>query len=151
MKRIIGVLILVVMFTAVLTSCGHTVPHPEIKEGEFAFSVTYEFNGKAKTVSGVYVCEYNGTSWVLDGGAHRDWKGYIKGGEIEERIEIGTTTNGEKVELNLDLYPDYFMGDFVEGYRDIPAPYILVTLADDEGMSFLHDADEVEKYCGAKK
>lgn len=101
-------------------------------------------------MSGVYVCEYNGTSWALDGGYSRDWNGYIKGGETEDTIEIGTTKDGEKVELNLALYPDYFIDDFVEGYKDVPTPYISVTLVDDEGMRFFHEPDEVEEYCGAK-
>ena len=149
-KRVFAVLFLALLFTAVLTSCGSTVPRPEITEGEFPFSVTYEFNGELKTISGVYVCKYNGTSWALDGGSHRDWKGYIKDGNVEEMIEIGTTKSGETVDLNLALCPEYFMGDFVEGYHDVPVPYILVTLADDEGISFLHEADEVEEYCGAK-
>ena len=103
-----------------------------------------------KKVSGVYVCEYNGTSWALDGGAHREWRGYIKDGKVEDVIEIGTTKDGDKVELNLALYPEYFMDDFVEGYDEVSEPYITVRLVDDEGMRFLHEPAEVEENCGAK-
>lgn len=138
------------MLAVLLTGCGYEVPRPEVKKGEFPFSVTYEFNGEIKTVSGVYVCEYKGTSWALDGGHHRDWNGYIKDGKVEETIEIGATDDGGKVALYLDLYPDYFMDDFIEGYRDVPKPYISVTVVDDEGLTFFHEPEEVEKICGAR-
>lgn len=150
MKKFLITLIFAAMLVCIITGCGSTVPRPEIKKGEFDFSVTYEFNGEEKTVSGVYVCEYNGTSWALDGGFHREWKGYIKDGKTEDVIEIGTTKDGGKAELTLALYPDYFMGDFVEGYHDVPKPYLSVTLIDDEGMTVLHGDDEVEEYCGAR-
>mgnify|MGYP003307886116 CR=1 FL=1 len=101
------------MLVCMLTGCASTVPCPEIKEGEFNFSVTYDFNGEKKTVSGVYVCEYNGTIWALDGGIAETGKAIYKDGKIEDMIEIGTTEDGDRVELNLALYPEYFMGDFV--------------------------------------
>ena len=138
------------MFSYMLTGCGLTVPRPEIKEGEFAFSVTYEFNGETKTISGVYVCEYAGISWALDGGYSRDWKGYIKGDEEEEMMVIGTTAQGGKVEIDLDFYPEYFMGDSDTAGWEAPIPYVSVTLVDDEGMMILHEPDEVEENCGAK-
>ena len=53
------------MLSALLAGCGLEVPRPEIKEGEFDFIVTYEYNGEIKTVSGVYVCEFSGISWAL--------------------------------------------------------------------------------------
>ena len=82
-------LLVALMLSALLAGCGLEVPRPEIKEGEFSFTVTYEYNGEIKTVSGVYVCEFSGISWALDGGYHRAWNGYIKGGEPEEAVEIG--------------------------------------------------------------
>ena len=149
MKKVLSVLFAVVLVAHVLTGCGLTVPRPEIKEGEFNFSVTYEFNGETKTVSGIYACKYAGISWALDGGAHRSWEGYIKG-EIEDRTVIGTTENGDTIELVLALIPEYFMDDFVEGYHEIPAPYISITVIDDEGMGAILDPDEVEECCGAR-
>ena len=59
MKRIISTMLLMLAFVSTLTSCGFTVPRPEIEEGEFHFSVTYEFNGEIKTIFGIYVCEYD--------------------------------------------------------------------------------------------
>lgn len=150
MRKLFSFLLLTVMLVCTLSGCDSSVPQPEIKEGEFHFSVTYEFNGEEKTVSGVYVCTYTGTSWSLDGGPHRSWKGYIKDGKVEEMFEIGTTENGEKVELDLALCPEYFMDDFVEGYHEIPKPCLSVRLVDDEGISFLYEPSEVEALCGAK-
>ena len=149
-KRVIGIFLLLPMLTAMLAGCGLTVPNPEITEGEFAFTVTYSINGENQTVSGVYVCEYCGTDWALDGGAYRVWKGYTKGGGMEETFEIGTTEKGDKIELNLNFDPDYFMGDTVTGSEDTPAPYISVVLVDDEGLTFLCEPEEVAEVCDAK-
>lgn len=150
MKRFSSIFILALMLVCILTGCSSDVPRPEIKKGEFDISVTYEFNGEVKTFSDVYVCEYDGLSWSLDGGYHRSWKGYLKSGKTDDIIELGTTKDGHEVTLLLALYPDYFMGDFVEGYLDVPKPYISVTFVDEEGMSVMSDADEVEEYCGAR-
>ena len=150
MKRIFGSAIFLVLIIAIFTSCGLQVPRPEVKSEEFNFSVTYEFNGEIKTVSGVYVCEYEGTDWALDGGYYREWNGYIKGGEMEDLIEIGTTKDGGKVSLNLAFYPEYFMDDPLTGGKDVPVPYISVAITDGEGMSILYDPEDVEAYCGAK-
>ena len=149
MKRVLCSAILIVLLITTLTSCGLDVPRPEVKSGEFDFTVTYEFNGETKTVSGVYVCEYAGLSWSLDGGYHRDWSGYVRGNE-EEVVEIGTTEEGGKIALIFAFYPEYFMGDYVIGVHEPPAPYISITLVDDEGMTIIHQPDEVEAICGAK-
>ena len=148
-KKIISVLILLSLL-GVLTGCGLTVPRPEIKSGEFEFSVTYEWNGETKTISGVYVCEYNGTDWALDGGYHREWKGYIKGGESQEMIEIGTTADSGKVNLNLAFYPEYFMNDPLTGGKEAPIPWLSVTHVDGEGMSIQNEAEIIEETYGAK-
>ena len=138
------------LFALCLSGCGLTVPRPEVKEGEFNFSLTYEFNGEIRTVSGVYACKYNGTDWALDGGSHRDWEGYIKGGEIGEMIEIGTTADGGTVNLNLAFYPEYFMDDPETGGKEKPIPWLSVTHSDGEGMRIQHDADVIEETYGAR-
>ena len=150
MKRILCVLLLVLTLGCMTVSCGLTVPRPEIKEGEFHFTVTYEYNGETKTVSGVYVCAYNGVDWSLDGGAHREWVGYIKGDELEEVIELGTTASGDKIELNFAFYPEYFMGDPVTGGREAPLPWISVRVESDEGLYFENDAALIAEAYGAK-
>ena len=149
MKKIICLLIALLIFSLGLTSCGLSVPRPEIKSGEFNFSVTYEYAGKTKTVSGVYVCEYDGVDWVLDGGYHREWKGYVKDGTTEECIVLGIAEDGGVVELNFGFDPDRFMGD--EYYEDAPfAPYMTVRLEDDEGLAFENRVDYIYETYGAR-
>ena len=152
MKRNLIVLCLALLLVGMLTGCGITVPRPEIKSGEFDFSVTYEFNGETKTVSGVYVCEYNGTSWALDGGYHRDWNGYFKGDKVDEEIEIGTIEDGGTVVLVLGLYPEYFMGEDVSFDLNLPAPRLTIKYPNDEdgSMNLVYDEESIEKKYGAK-
>ena len=125
MKRRFGALILLTALVFTLVGCGLIVERPEVKEGEFNFSVTHEINGEIKTISGVYVCEYDGIDRVLDGVDHREWKGYIKDGTTEEQIKLATAEDGGVVELNLHFAPEYFMG---ESYGDDDEPFSPSTL-----------------------
>ena len=150
MKRRFGALILLTALVFTLVGCGLIVERPEVKEGEFNFSVTYEINGEIKTISGVYVCEYDGIDRVLDGVDHREWKGYIKDGTTEEQIKLATAEDGGVVELNLHFAPEYFMG---ESYGDDDEPFspsITVRLEDEEGLSFENDANLIAEVYGAK-
>ena len=47
---------------------------PEITYAEFPFEIVYEYNGEIKTIEDVFICEYEGYSFTLDGGNSRDWK-----------------------------------------------------------------------------
>ena len=154
MKKVIkrSFLLSVLLLSVILSSCGLTVPRPEIKEGKFNYSVTYELNGEVKTVSGVYVCKYAGTSWSLDGGYSRDWNGYLEGGTDDDYVVIGTTNDGGTLILVLYLYPDYFMGeDFVSLYGE-PEPYLQIDypLEDSDGFRFETDETIIEENYGAK-
>ena len=150
MRKILGILLLTLMLVCVLTSCGLTVPRPKIKSEEFDFLVTYEYGGETKTVSGVYVCEYNGMDWALDGGYYRDWTGYIKGGEIEDFVAIDTV-DGDEIILVLNLTPDYFMDDYNEEAYGALAPYIMIKdYSEDGGLRIIHDPNEVEKLYDAR-
>lgn len=152
MKRRIIALAFALMLVCMLSSCGLTVPRPEIKTGEFEFSVTYEYLGEINTISGVYVCEYNGMDWALDGGYHRDWSGYIEGVGKDDHIEIGTTNDDGTIILSLSLYPEYFMGESIDGLWDPPAPYIMVQYPYDDigGMQFITEEDVIAERYGAR-
>lgn len=152
MKRVFSALVLAALVAAMLTGCGLTVPRPEIKEGKFDFSVTYELNGETKTISGVYVCEYNGTDWALDGGSHRDWKGCIEGGSEDDCFEIGTTEDGGVIIISMHLSADYFMGENVTGGLDLPEPELMIQYPYDElgGMQMIREAEIIEQNYGAK-
>ena len=131
MKAKFGFFLLLVFLVGMLSSCGLSVPRPEVKSGEFDFSVTYEFNGEIKTVSGVYVCEYDGTERGLYG-CFRSWKGYIKDYEVKDKLEIGTTDDGGTILLITGLYPEYFMGDDTAGYDGAPTMKLMICYPENE-------------------
>ena len=110
MKRIVGFLLLTVILTAMLTSCGLTVPRPEVKKGEFDVAITYEVNGEVKTLDLVYVCEYDRVAWTLEGTSYRAWNGNFVGYDDGDVIPV-LETEGGKVALCVLIYPEYFMGE----------------------------------------
>ena len=148
MKKILCFLATLLLLSLGLTSCGFSVPRPEIKYGEFNFSVTYEYGGDTKTISGVYVCEFDGIDLALDGGYHREWKGYIKDATTEDMITLGIAEDGSEVELNLCFNPDRFMGDYLETVEPFVA-YLSVAIVR-EGLVFENDAEIIAETYGAK-
>ena len=77
MKKIFSVLFFILIFTLMLTSCGLTMPRPEVKEGQFDVSVTYEVGGETKTLDLVYVCKYDGVKMTPEGMRYRAWNGSL--------------------------------------------------------------------------
>ena len=150
MKRMVSIFVSVLMVAVILSGCGLGVSRPEIEKAEFAFSVTYEFEGETKTIDGVYVCEYDGVDWTMDGGWQREWKGYIKDGTSEETILLDVAEDGGEVELNLYFDPGHFMDDSYNAEDEPFAPWLSVRLRDDEGMWFENDADIIAETYGAK-
>ena len=149
MKRIFCVFCLALALCLALSSCALVAPRPKIKEAEFNFSVTCEIDGEEKTLSGVYVCEYEGTAFALDIGRYRVWNGYVKGGE-DELLGITVGEDGGRVDVNLDFYPEYFMSDSNKWGRAEPEPNLSVHLENEEGLRILYDADEIAQVYGAK-
>ena len=154
MKRKLSILILLLLLAGMLTGCGLMVPRPEVKKAEFDFSVTYELNEETKILSGVFVCEYNGTSWSLDGGNSRAWKGYFEGreGEIGYEIPIGTTDDGGTILVAFDFYPAYFMGDPSATYLDPPQIYLTITYPMEgvDGLTIISDEEAIAETYGVK-
>ena len=112
MKKIF-IVIIALLLSIGFTGCGANVPRPEVKEGRFNITVNYEHNGENKTVSGVYVCEYDGVNWWdINADPYANWKesyeGDIHDGGI---IPICNTDDGGKIFISLLMYPEYFMGD----------------------------------------
>lgn len=154
MKTKTIILILAAALVLTFTSCGLTVPRPEIKEGEFDLSVTYELNGEQKTLSAVYICEYDGVSWSIEGGDFsRDWadrtEGDYKGDDYS--ATIGKTEDGGDIILFFGVYPEYFMDDST-GDRGTPEPSLHISYPEDEdgGMRHVGDAQEIEREYGAR-
>ena len=115
----ITVILLLIAALATLSGCVVKVPIPEIEEGRFDFSVTYEINGEVKTYTGVYVCSFDGVLTTLIGSS-LEWKGYIEN-EKEEDIPIHTNDVGV-VYINCGFFPEYFMGDPDAAYYESPTP-----------------------------
>ena len=55
MKKIFVAIIALLLLSIGLTSCEFGVLRPEVKEGRFNITVTYEYNGEVKEASGVEV------------------------------------------------------------------------------------------------
>ena len=114
------------------------------------FFVTYEFGGEIKTISGVYVCEYDGIAWLLEGGYRRAWSGYIKGGTADEQIILATADDGGVVELNLYFDSNHFAGDSCRQSGEPFVPQMSVRIEDDNGFTFESNADLIAENYGAR-
>ena len=154
MKKIIMLFAVVLLVSLLLSSCGLAVPRPEVKEGRFDFSITYELNGEVKTLECVYVCEFDGTSWSIEGGDYsRDWKSHTEGdfeGDDYSAV-IGKTEDGGDIILFFGIYPEYFMGDSEMGGRGAPEPDIYISYDRGEGVcDLIQEDDVIEEVYGVK-
>ena len=120
MKKIICLLIALLLFSIGLTSCGLTMPRPEVKDGQFDVSVTYEVGGETKTLDLVYVCDYDGVKMSLEGTRYRSWNGHFEGYEDGDVIEVSKNDDGSSIVFNFLIYAEYFMGepDYVDFYPE---------------------------------
>ena len=153
MKKLLSAISVLLLLSLCLSGCGLTVPRPEIKEGAFDFSITYELYGEEKTFSAVFKCEFDGTSWSLDGGYGRDWKAWTEGdytGDDYSAI-IGNTEDGGDIILFFGVYAEYFMNDQT-GDRGAPEPSVYIAYPENEHgeIGLVNIPEEVEALCGAK-
>ena len=145
--RIFAFIILTTMMALFCTGCVVKMPVPEIKEGRFDFSVTYEINGEEKTYSGVYVCKYDGIEVTLVGRSRR-WDGHIEGTDSWGIIEIQHTNDGAVIYIDFGFYPEYFMSD-PDRIEQKPQPFLIVEHTNEETgeYTWLNDEKEIfEKY-----
>ena len=93
-------------------------PKPEIKYGEFPFTLTYEIDGEIKNIEDTLICEFDGFEMSNSGSKYRKWKSSFKSGR-EEIILLDLSDKNEINEfghtmLNLFFWwgtPEYYMGD----------------------------------------
>ena len=87
---------------------------PEVTTGEFPFSLTYEYKGETKTLSGVYKCEYSGSS-TIHGEHNRYWNGETKYENSENVKEPYVVEQNDELQTTLtvqeNMWAGYFMGD----------------------------------------
>lgn len=115
LRKVLTIVVLILAVSLLLTGCKKS-EEPKIKEGSFNFSVTYEVDGVQETVSGVFVCEFAGVVFVLDG-SYVEWDSHVQDTELANRLEstrgyllLKTCADGE-IYLDLNLSARYFMGD----------------------------------------
>jgi hypothetical protein len=132
-QRFFAFVIMTMIITLLFTGCMVQAEVPQIKEGRFAISVTYEVNGEETTYSDVYVCKYTGVSVGLDGEYSRKWEGHLEKNNDERGLAIQTNDDGI-IYLSFYLNPDYFMSDpdFEIGGFDIPEPYLILAYHSDD-------------------
>ena len=138
-----AVIVLTTMIMFVLTGCVVKAPVPEVKEGRFDFSVTFEINGEEKTYSGVYVCKYD-CSYVTFVGKGIIWDAYIENGDRYSVIKIQTIDQYE-ICIDMDFDPDYFMSD-PDYYEGNPEPYLYAHSYDSETDSYTYITDPIELF-----
>ena len=141
MKKSLCLFLALLLLSLCLTGCGVTVPEPDIKEGEFDVSVTYEVNGEVKTLDLVYICEYDGVDLTLDGTSYRAWNGHFDGYEEGALIEVSEVEGG-KIALFFLIYPEYFMGE--PDYATDFYPHVLTNyIYYEDGVEMIEDDQEL--------
>lgn len=148
---------LIVYLAATVLFCYTT--KPAVSEGEFPFSITYEYQGETKTLSGVLKCAYSG-SYTIQGEHHRYWNEeiiYDNPENIEQPFVIAHSEETQTtLSLHENMYAGYFMGDPL--YEDYYIKYgrgsvePRVAYYDYKNEIFLEDAnqDEIPESVGFK-
>ena len=87
---------------------------PEIQKAEFPFSITYEYKGETKTLSGVFECEYSRSN-TIHGEHRRYWNGEAKYDNPENVENPRIVAEDEQMltmlAIHENMYAGYFMGD----------------------------------------
>jgi hypothetical protein len=132
---------------------GENPEKPEIRYGEFDYSLVYELNGETKTINDTLVCEYDGISYNLDGKSVA-WKSYIKGTKEQDNYVIF-----ENDEYRLYIYVPsdarYYMDDPVyELYgldADVGPWFVYEHVNDGAEVEYqMYSVEEYEEKFGAK-
>ncbi len=87
-------------------------PEPQIKYGEFPFSITYEVDGEIKTYEDVVICEYVGIKNLGTNGKRREWSRRLESGN--ERIVLMSWQENDLTFEITQAIPgkaEYYMGD----------------------------------------
>ena len=142
-QRFIIVTLLMMLIASLFSGCAVKMPVPEVEEGRFNFSVTYEVNGEEKTYSSVYVCKYDGIRVAIDGKA-RMWDSYIENANGARTLDVLTNDEGV-IRIDFNFNPQYFMADPASILFETPAPSLLMEYHS-EDPNFISFTDEIDFY-----
>ena len=101
---------MVAYMAATLIFCYKT--KPEVTKGEFPFSITYEYEGETKTLSGVLKCEFSSSSTIFTY-HNRYWNEKIVY-DNPENVEYPFLLKQDEeswLEVRENMSAGYFMGD----------------------------------------
>ena len=133
---------------------GENPAKPEIKYGEFDYSLVYEINGETKEINDTLVCEYDGISYSLEGKSI-SWNSYIKGTK-DENCYLIFENDEYKLYIYLPADARYYMDDpnyelygFSDNDRQPWLSYGYVNFGPDTEYQNFTDEDYEEKF-GAK-
>lgn len=111
------VILTAAMIIMVLYSvCSNIAKKPTITQKEFPFSITYEIDGSADTVEGIYVARY-----TENGGYVSSTTRLYEGEIISQREDVDASfvlseTDTEIITLYTNFFADYLMGDAAFDY-----------------------------------
>lgn len=83
---------------------------PKVKHGEFPFELVYEYKSEQHTIKDTIICDYEGTSWSLEGGNSRDWNCEFSKDEEYGQYYIDIE-NEPSLYIEVPEAADYYMGD----------------------------------------
>ena len=130
--------------TCVLLLLGYSAQKPRVKQQDFPFSITYSYQGKTETISGVYASEYDlGAKYMED--EPTAWYGYVKDhNRLEADFYRIAEENGKYFSINLNMEPGYLMGD--PRYADaVCQPAAVCHISDGEDSVSVTDPVELEQ------
>lgn len=122
---IITILLVITIIAYIVSSAvfGYTTK-PEVLKGEFPFSITYEYKGEEKTLSGNFKCEYSG-SHTIHGEHHRYWNEETIYNNPENVENPFVVDQNDELQTTLAIQENmsagYFMGDPL--YKDYYIDY----------------------------
>lgn len=106
------ILVLTVIAMSLFAIINGITTKPVITEKEFPFSITYKIDGKTVEVKDVYKCSFDGIGGFASH-KERNYIGGILGAEASENTSNYVIYEDEKgiITLEINMYPDYLMGD----------------------------------------
>ena len=116
---LVGLLVAYAILTVIL--CYNT--KPAISEGEFPFSITYEYRGETGTTSGVIICKYEGSQTIFNEHT-RYWSEetvYTDGDYVVYQDETKTLAVQPGTEAGY-LMGDPLYSDYHQKYYDMEEP-----------------------------